>query len=87
MKNMRDKILDDEVLGRINGGTAENNQNKDDMDLQRAKCPCGEIFMVNKKIRPIICPACHEDITNIVLGIADTVPQTVASTGTGARMA
>ncbi|MCR5604058.1 MAG: hypothetical protein K6G27_10215 [Lachnospiraceae bacterium] len=87
MKNMKDKILDDEMLGKINGGTAESSQNQDDQSLKRVKCPCGEIFMANIHNLPIICPNCHKDITSIVLGTENSAPAEVASTGTGARMA
>ena len=75
-KNIEHLALDDELLKDVNGGIQ---QKKGNEDLRRVKCRnCGEVFMANTRIKPIICPTCGLDCSDDNLAASKLKDQTVA---------
>ncbi len=76
-KNIEHLALDDELLKDVNGGIQ---QKKGNEDLRRVKCrTCGEVFMANTKVKPIVCPSCNEDCSEENLTASKVKKSTVAS--------
>ena len=75
-KDLEHCALNDELLTELNGGIRMKNGNE---DLRRVKCrDCGEVFMANTNIKPIICPTCGHDCSGEDLTASGMKRSTVA---------